>query len=264
MEMQERYKIDLALFDSTGATAEQISQYYDMKNYKRIDFFVAGKLPISTALSTIVQQYNIRLLMASNATGGGATGISSATAMMGRSVKNAVSIADKANEILIQFTTLASGATLSVLGYEYKWDSTADATNRVMDSTGATANASVAAEAFVTNFNSTANNPLATVWTAATVSGALVKIVPFAVDAQATYITATGTTLANVGMGKSVAHLACESAFLRDGMRYVAIGVKSSNLSAPVMAMAYRELQDSPVTQWGVSAAKYMAGSTSK
>jgi hypothetical protein len=265
MEFQEKHKIDLAIFDSTGATAETISQYFDMLGHERIDFLVQTRFQLPTTLtSTLVEQGVIRLLQASGATGAGATAISSATAVVGRSVKNCVSLADKANEIYIQFTTLASGATFSVAGYQYSYDSTADATARVMNSTGATAAASVASELFVTNFNSTANNPLATVWAAATVASALVKISPFNVDAQATYLTATGSTLVNVGMGKCVGHLGLDAKFMKDGCRYVAIGFKSSNANTPVAAMAIRTAISNPVNQWAVSASKSMAGSTSK
>lgn len=263
-EFQEGKKIDFAVFDTTGSTAEQVSPYFDMLGYDRIDFLVQGRLVPTAALSTLVQQYSMRLLQASGATGAGSTNISSATAVMGRSVKNCVSLADKANEIYIQFTTLASGATFSIAGYQYSFDSTAVATSRIMDSTGATGAASVAAEAFVTNFNSTANNPLATVWKAATIASALVKVGPYNVNAQSTYITATGSTLVNMGMGNCIGHLSVDSQFLTDGKRYVAIGVKTTNAAAPIVAVAMRQAVNAPVTNYAVSVSKSMAGSTGK
>lgn len=263
-EFQESKKIDFAVFDTTGSTAEQVSPYFDMLGYDRIDFLVQGKLVPTAALSTLVQQYSMRLLQASGATGAGSTAISSATAVMGRSVKNCVSLADKANEIYIQFTTLASGATFSIAGYQYSFDSMAIPTSRVMDSTGATGQASVAAEAFITNFNSTANNPLATVWKASSVASALVKVGPYNVDAQSTYLTATGSTLVNMGMGNCIGHLAIDSQFLSDGKRYVAIGIKTTDAAAPIVAVAMRQPINGPVNNLAVSVSKSMAGSTGK
>ncbi len=51
MEFQEKNKVVIGRF-STGSTTEQITPYYDMKNYRRIDFHISGlvKLDASGAL----------------------------------------------------------------------------------------------------------------------------------------------------------------------------------------------------------------------
>jgi hypothetical protein len=264
-EFQEKYKADIALFDTTGATAEQISQYFDMLNYSRIDFVAQTKQIPLAANSTAAGSVVLRLLSASNATGGGASAISSATVTIGRtSTGGIVALANRANEIYIQFTTLASGATFSVGGYDWSFDSTADVTARILDSTGATGQASVAMEAFATAFNSTANNPIATAWACATVSSGLCVIRPLAGVDPTTYLTATGSTKVNVGIGRSIGHLGLDVQHLGDGKRYVAIGSKSSNNAVPIVITVFRESQKSPVVQYAVQASKSMGASTSK
>jgi hypothetical protein len=262
-EFYEKFKVDIALFDTTGSTTEQVSKYYDMLDYRSI-----GALAVSRSLpttgSTTIQKTVVRLLQASNSTGGGATAVSSANATIGQSATFAVSAADKANSIYVQFTTLASGATFSVGGYQWSFDSTAVAASRVMNSTGATGQASVAAELFVTSFNNTANNPIATAWEAATVSSALVNIRPLTGYEQATYITATGSTLVMVRVGRSAAYVGLEAQYMGDGKRYVAVGVTNSDTAAPVTVTIFREANNSPVNQLGIHTVKTINQSTSK
>lgn len=265
MEFQEKYKVDIALFDSTGSTTEQVSPYFDMLGTRRIDFLVEGRLLPTAANSTEAQTLTCRLLSATDSTGGGSTGISSATAIVGKkSTGVVVGSTDKANELLIQFTTLASAATFSIGGYQWSFDSTADATARVLNSTGATADASVAAEAFATAFNSTSNNPIATAWVASTIASALIRISPRVPTNQATFITATGSTLVNIGPGKFTGHIGLEAQHLSDGKRYVAIAVQSSNTAIPFVVTAIREGSDLPVNNLVIQASKTLGGSTSK
>jgi hypothetical protein len=265
MEFQEKYKIDIALMDTTGSTVEAISPYFDMRGYNSIDFVAVGLSVPTAALSTIAKQgMDMRLLCATDSSGGGASALSSATAFAGRAAANVVALTDKANEILIQFTTLSSGATFSIGGYQWSFDSTAALTSRVLNSTGATGAASVAAEAFATAFNSTANNPIATSWKASTISSALIRIEPVDKNAQSTYISATGSTLVNMNIGRTVGHLSIEAQFLPDGKRWVAIGVKTTVVATPISVTAFRTVRDGPANNLTISKSKTMSSSTSK
>lgn len=234
-------KGELLVFDTTGSTVAAVTPYRDMLGIERMSFYVMGRgaLP-TTANSTMVQKMVVQLLQATDSTGGGATNITSAAATVGKlSTNNVIGATCKARELYIQFTTLASAATFSINGLQWSFDSTAVPTSRIMDSTGATGQASVASEAFKTNFNSTANNTFATAWQCATITSALVKIYPVNPETSA-FITATGSTLVNVGMGRTYAHVNIDQTCLKDGYRYVAAQVTQSDTAAPYAVFTIR------------------------
>jgi hypothetical protein len=244
MEFRDMCKVDLLAFDTTGSTAIAYTPYLDMRGVRKADFFIMGRgaLP-TTANSTAIQTLTAAIYQSTGSTGPSATQIANTSAVLGKMAAGVVVAATcMADELYIQFTTLASAATFSINGVQWSFDSTADATARVLNSTGATANASVASEAFKTNFNSTANNTFATAWQCATLTSALVKI--YKVDPEAnTYITATGSTLVNIGIGKAAAQIGIDQTCLKDGYRYVSVGVIASDTAAPYSVMAVREYE---------------------
>jgi hypothetical protein len=264
-EFQEKYKVDIAVFDATGSTTEKVSQYFDMLGYRRIDFIAQGRMLPLAADTTRVNIFTMRLLSATNNTGGGSTAISSATAIMGKqSTGVSITSTDKVRELILTFTTrvvLGGAATVSILGQKFK--GATGATAAYAFAGGASAQATVASEGFVAAFN-LANNTLSPVWEAATMANSSsVRI--YAKDPNNTVaITATGTTIICLGVGRSIGHLGLESQHLKDGQRYVAICLTSSGVAGPISILAIREAESLPVTQNAFAISKTMGGSTSK
>jgi len=268
-EFQEKYKVDIALFDATGSTTEQISQYYDMTGYRRIDFLVQGRIPSAMAQSTLAQKYTLRLLSASNATGGGASGISSATAVFGKiSTGVVIATAEKANELWLRFSTLdiaAVGATFSV--NETKFTSATGNSAAYYFAGGGSAAGTVLSAGFITAFNATSNTLSsayeAVAHTHATDATAGVVIIrPKNADSTA-YLTATGSTIFNFGISKCCAHLGMDVQHIEDGKTHIAIGAYSTGSANPVCITVIREAEG-PVSKKTVQTSKSMSGSTSK
>lgn len=270
----EKFKIDLLNFDSTGSTVEVISKFYDMKGYRRADVVISGKTLVSTGgPSTLIQTYSARLLSASNATGGGMTGISSATVVGGKLTATGIGSAAKAEEAWVRFSTLhGSAADLTVSVGTAAFLSGSAAAPMVF-AARASDNATVASEGFIAMFNSTVNNTataLTANWIASQPSTTnqnadpVVKISRINVNAT-NQITIGTTGASNISVGMPfVGHLGIDVQHLADGKRYIALGIKSTGSNSPCQALLFRETDSGPVTQQGLQASKTINQSTAK
>lgn len=267
-EFQERNKVQVARI-SSGSTTEQVTDYFDMRGYRRADFYLAGlvRIPSSGDLgSSAAQQFVCRVLQASDSSGGGASAISSATAVVGKNSATGFSTTQKCREGHLYFSVLdkATNLTITINGAAYQSASASTAANRFVVKE-ASANASVAGENFATMFNSTANNTATAVqgnWKCATEAGGWVRIVPR--DRDSTHLLAIGTTggsMVTMG-GVFEAHVGVEAQFLGDGKRYVALGVKSTSHANAYTVTIVREKEQGPVVP--VTYSKSMNTSTSK
>jgi hypothetical protein len=269
-EFQEKHKVRIGLF-STGSTSEVFTPYYDMKDARRIDFEFAGlvKLPSSGALggATGIQQFTLRVMQASNSTGGGASAMSSATALVGKDAATGISTAMKSREGFINFSTLTSAVPLTVsVGTAAYTIGTAAAGVHIAEVASQSA-ATVALQAFVTMFNSTVNNTATAItanWQAATEAAAVpfIRIVPK--DPDGTHLLSMGTTgSSQVGLGGVFkAHIGIDRQFMGDGKTHIALGVKSTIDKNPFTVHVVREADNQPVKS--VTYSKSINQSTSK
>lgn len=272
MEFQEKRKVQV-LLDSTGATTEQFTPYVSMLGYRRADFLVSGLVNLSAAGaaggSTGIQQFTCRVMQASNSTGGGATALSSATAIIGKNAASGISTAAKCREGRIIFGTLdkATNLTLTVGTAAYQTASAATTANRFVVKE-ASANASVAAENFVAMFNAATNNTATAVtakWQAATIAGGggACRIFPKDQDGTDLLIlgATTGGTMVGLG-GVFEAHIGVDAQYLTDGKTHVALGVLSTINANPFTVTLVREKEQGPVR--AVTYSKSLNSSTSK
>lgn len=271
MEFQEKHKVQIGLF-STGSTTEKVSPYYSMRDYRRVDFHVAGlvKLPSSGALggATGIQQFTCRVLQASNSTGGGASAMSSATALVGKDAATGLSTSMKCREGLINFSILDKGTDLSItIGTAVYQSASASTAVMRFPVSGASLAATVACQAFVTMFNAATNNTATAItanWQAATEAAAVpwVRIIPK--DPDGTHLLSIGTTGGTmVGLGGVfTAHIGVDRQFMADGKTHLAIGVKSTINTNPFAVTVIREADYPPAKM--VTLSKSMNSSTSK
>lgn len=266
-EFQEQRNVQIGLF-STGATTEQFTPYYPMAGYRRADFLVSGLVQLSAsgaAGASAVQQFTCRVLQASNATGGGASALSSATALVGKDSATGIGTAMKLREGRISFSTLTSAVPIEVAiaGVTYT-GATVAAANQFACASAAAA-ATVASEGFMTMFNSTANNTATAVtakWQAATMAGAFVRIIPKDQDGtDLLTLGTTGGTQLGIG-GVFQAHIGVDAQFLGDGKTHVALGIKSTINANPFTVHVIREPEQGPVKP--VTYSKTLSQSTSK
>ena len=267
MEFQERHKTHIGLF-STGATTEQFTPYYPMAGYRRADFIVSGLVQLTAsgaAGATSIQQFTCRVLQASDSTGGGASALSSATALVGKDSATGISSSMKMREGRISFSTLTSAVPVQVViaGVTYT-GATVAAANQFACASAAAAG-TVASEGFKTMFNSTVNNTSTAVtekWTCATMAGAFIRII--AKDPDGTDLLTLGTTgSTQIGIGGIFqAHIGVPSEFLSDGKTHVALGIKSTLNANPFTVHVIREPEQAPITP--VTYTKSLASSTSK
>jgi len=268
-EFQEKNKT-ISLF-STGSTVEEFTPYFPMKDSRRIDFLVEGLVNLTGAGAvggTEVQQFTCRVMQASNSTGGGASAMSSATALIGKDSASGISTSMKCREGCVNFGTLdkATDLTITVGTAAYQTASAATAANRFVVK-DASANATVAAQAFVTMFNSATNNTATAItanWYAATLAAgvAVVRIKPK--DQDGTHLLHLGTTnssMVSVG-GVFQAHIGVDRQFMSDGKTHIALGVKSTNHANPYTVTVIREADNQPVK--AVTMSKSLNTSTSK
>lgn len=269
-EFQEKYKALIGMF-STGATTEKFTPYYSMRDYRRIDFHVAGlvKLPGAGAVgATVVQQFTIRALQASNSTGGGASAISSATALVGKDSASGISTGMKCREGWINFGTLdkATDLTITVGTAAYQSASAATSANRFVVA-GASLAATIAAQAFVTMFNDATQNTstaITALWEASTEAAAVawVRILPKDPDGtDLLHLGSTNSSMIGLG-GVFTAHIGVDRQFMGDGKTHIALGVKSTNNTHPFTVTVIREADFPPVKP--VTFSKSMNQSTSK
>lgn len=267
MEFQEKYKVDIALFDSTGSTTEQVSDYFDMRDYRRADFVLQSKVVPAFASATGVQLFTLRLLQSSNSTGGGSTAISSATAVCGKNGTASITTASKMREAWIRFSTINSDSAVHIVINSASYISATSGSAAHYFACGASDNATVASEGFVAMFNSTVLNTATSItekWAAATdAGGAYVRIYPKTKDAtDFISIATTGSSKISVG-GIFQIHIGMERQFMKDGCRYLAIGAKSSANALPFNITVVREREGAPAPQT-FQYTKSMNESTSK
>lgn len=256
MEFQEKYKVDIARF-SSGSTGEVFTPYYDMKGYRRVDFLFGGLVnsPSSGALgATDYGEFTLRAMQASNSTGGGASAISSATAVVGKESATGFSATRGCREGMIYFSTISGSAALEVyVGTAmYFSDSVAAAAAPMTWVCGASAEATVAVAAFVAMFNGATNTATAVSanWKAtanATVTAdRWVRIVPK--DRDSTHQLRLGTTgSSQLGVGGVFsAHIGIDAQHMADGKRYVSLGIKSTEFANPYSVTIVREPEIAP------------------
>ena len=269
MEFQEKYKTNIGLC-STGCTSELLTPWYSMQGFRRADFLISGLVNITGAGAvggTVAQQFTCRVLQASNSTGGGTAALSSATSLVGKDSASGISTSMKMREVVIIFGTLDKGTdlTLTVGTAAFQSASAATSANRFVVN-GASAAATVAAEAFVTMFNNASQNTstaITTKWQAATVSGcAAVRIKPIDPDGtDLLHIGSTQSTMVGLG-GVFESHIGIDRQFMTDGKTHIALGVKSTCDENPFTVMVVRESDFPPITP--VTMSKSINQSTSK
>jgi hypothetical protein len=271
MEFQEKNKVDICIFDSTGSTTENISGYYSMKGVRRADFIITGKTLCSTGgPSTLAQTYIARVIQATDSSGGGATGISSATAVAGKLTATGIGTAAKAEEAWIKFSTIQADAALTVTINGRAFISATSGSAAYYFAAGASVNATVASEGFKACFNAT-NNTLSSVWVAVDPHSSSTKAADAVVrikrkdpdgTAQIT-IGTTGASVISVGM-PVVMHLGVGCDNMGDGAGYVALGVYSTGSINPYSAVLIREYESGPVSKQGLQYSKSLTQSTAK
>lgn len=269
-EFQEKHKVLIGLF-STGSTSEVFTPYYDMKDARRIDFEFAGlvKLPSSGALggATAIQQFTLRVMQASNSTGGGASAMSSATAVIGKDAATGISTAMKCREGFIFFSTLTSAVPIEVTVGTAAYSISTVAAGVHIAEVASQSDATAACQAFVTMFNSTVNNTATAVtanWQAATEAAGVpyVRIIPKDQDGtHLLHLGATGSTLVGLG-GVFKAHIGVDRQFMGDGKTHIALGVKSTTHPCPFNVTVVREVDNQPAKS--VTYSKSINQSTSK
>lgn len=271
-EFKEKYNIVVDDF-STGAPSTGITytKYYDMQNYRNCEFLVSGRVQLSAAGaagSTYKQQFTLAAYQATSATGGGAAAISSATAIVGKDATNGFTTAVKCREGLIGFTTLGLKSNLEItIGTAVYTGSSAATTANLFEHAGATANATVAVQGFVTMFNAATNNTSTAItanWQASTFAAAVpwVRITPK--DPDGTHLLSmsntAGCTFIAIG-GVFNAHISVDRQFMTK--RYIALGVKSTGDENPYVVTVVREALYQPTTSVSFTH-KSLSGSTSK
>lgn len=263
----DRNKIDLWA-DPIGIgiqdTSMRYTQYYDMRGYESIDFLVSGIFEGSTHGQTAIQYTDFQIYKATDSSGGGNTAVSSATGRMTK-VGTAITTAAKAKSLYISFSTkindAAMGATFSVLGQDF-FSATGNSAAGAFAGLSSVA-ATVAALSFITAFNT---HTSATAWKAelgpTCTAFAEVMIRPKSETAvgSTVYVSAGGSTVLPVGVPRMGGHLGIKTEHLRDGYRYVALGMKSGAsgmttgtwVRRPVSVFAIRKrADDAPIASTG-------------
>jgi hypothetical protein len=272
MEFQEKNKVQIGLFSATGSTVELFTPYYSMKDYRRVDFLIAGhvKVPAAGAAggATDFQRFTCRVMQASNSTGGGASAMSSATAIIGKDLATGFSTAAKCREGWINFETLDKGTDLSItIGTAVYQSASASTAVMRFPVSGASLAATVACQAFVTMFNAATNNTataITALWEAATAPAAIpwVRIIPK--DPDGTHLLSmSGTNGTMVGFGGVfTGHIGIDRQFMADGKTHIALGIKSTEHGNPFAVTIIREADYPPVKI--IEYSKSMNQSTSK
>lgn len=267
MHLRDRTKIDV-WSDPVGigrqSTAVRYTPWYDMQNYQSIDFVVQSMFEGTTYGTTSAQYSDFQIYKATDSSGGGSTAISSATGRMTKA-GTAITTAAKAKALMLTFDQSLSdgnlGATVSLLGQDFL---TADVGGSAAGAFCGLASvaATVVAKSFCSVFNT---HTSCTAWKAelgeTSTGRAVVYIRPKSETAVAAsvYVSAGGSTLIPVGVPQMGGHLGITTDLLRDGYRYVALGIaqSASGLTTgqpckPVSVTVLRErAADGPVASTG-------------
>jgi hypothetical protein len=276
-ELQERYKIDLLQFDSTGSTTPNISRYYDMYGYRRADFLISGRTLMTIASTGAQAMYTAQVYLATDCSGGGQTALSSATAIVGKSATVNITATAKCNELWLVWDTAEYKTTaLSMtIGTAVFVSSSAASVAMAYACAGASLAATVASEGFITMFNSTVLNTstvLTENWVAlhphssvTKAADARVRIVRKNADSTHTLLFTQDATCTHVNFGMGfTAHIGVDTQHLPDGKRYIAIAVNSSDTEQPYSVTLLREAYGSVKEQTGINKSVSLNASTSK
>lgn len=272
MEFQEKYKIDLLQFDSTGSTTPNISRYYDLRGYRRADFLISGRTLMAIASTGAQAQYSAQIYLATDCSGGGQTALSSATAIAGKGATVNIDATAKCNELWLMWNTAEYKTTVSsmTIGTAVFHSSSAASVAMAYACAGASANATVASEGFITMFNATANNTstaLTDNWVAlhphssvTKDADARVRIVRKNADSTHTLTFTQDATCTHVQFGMGITmHLGVDVQHLPQGKTHIALGVNSSDVEQPYSVTLLREAVYAPVTQSAVNKSKSMS-----
>jgi len=271
-EFKEKYNIIVDEF-STGApaTTVKMTQYYDMQNYRKCEFIVSQRVqlaPNGAAGSTSKQQLTLQAYQATSATGGGASAISSATALIGKDGTAGITTAAKCRDGLIGFSTLGLKSNLSItIGTAVYTGSSAATTANLFAHAGATAAATVGVQAFVSMFNVASQNTSTAItanWQAATFAAGVpwCRIIPK--DPDGTHLLSMSNTAGCtfIGMGGVFhGHITVDRQFM--SKRYIALGVTATCDETPYTVTVLREALYPPTTSVSVTQ-KTLNASTSK
>ena len=268
-EFKEKYNIVVDTF-STGSSSVKYTKYYDMQNYKSCEFLVSGlvKLDATGALgATDYQLLSLAAYQATSATGGGASAISSATAIIGKDSGTGISTAAKCRVGRINFATMDKATALTInVGTAAYVTSSAATTANLFVVKGASDNATVAAQAFMTMFNNASQNTSTAItanWVASTDAAgvAWVKITPR--DPDGTHLLrlgVSGSSFIGVG-GVFNAHISVDRQFMTK--RYIALSVTTTEHGNPYVVTVLREAINKPTTSVAITH-KSLSGSTTK
>jgi hypothetical protein len=263
----EEYKIDI-WGDPFGSTEEQFMPYLDMLGYDSVDFIVNGSIKGATAAagSTDVQVITCRLLQASGATGAGVTAISSATCSMTKG-GSAITTASHGKSLVLYFSTMkssaAGAATFTIIGEGFTMATAGGAATVVQ--VAEDSDATTISEAFKTAFDL---STLSSSWKATTQAGSpRIYIRPKTATSvgSTVYVSVTGAaTNINAGIPELGGHIGLRSEHMKDGCRYITIGVKTTNIGTPFQVTCIRKKIDLPITQTNEQfAVSKVLGSTS-
>lgn len=256
MELKDKIKTDVWM-EPVGigrhTTTRRYTPWYDMKDYRSIDFVVTAMFEGTTYGTTSAQYIDFQIYKATDSSGGGSTAISSATGRMTKA-GTAITTAAKAKSLMITFDqTLADGnlgATVSLLGQDFL---TADVGGSIAGAFYglASVESSLVAANFVSVFNT---HTSCTAWKAelgeTSTARSVVYIRPRSETAvgATVYAAAGGSTLIPVGVPSMGGHLGIKAELLRDGYRYVALGIaqQASGLTTgqPFKPVAVTVLRD--------------------
>jgi hypothetical protein len=277
-ELQEKYKIDLLQFDSTGSTAPNISRYYDMRGYRRADFLISGRTLMALTATGAQALYTAQVYLATDSTGGGQTALSSATSIVGKSGTVNIGATAKCNELWLVFDTAEMASAGTAVAFTIgtaAFNSASVAAAMVFAAKGASANATIASEGFITAFNSTIINTstvLTENWVALHPHSSVtkdadprVRIVRKDPDSTKTLIFTQDATCTHVQFGMGfLTHIGVDAQFLPEGKRYIAIAVNSSDVEQPYSVTLLREAEGSVKEQTGINKSVSLSASTGK
>jgi len=270
-DFKEKYNIVIDENCTGGlATTVQYTRYYDMRNYSRIDFLVSQRVQLAAAGgagATSKQQLTLQAYQATSATGGGASAISSATAIIGKDATAGFTTAAKCRYGLLNFSTIAlKGNNVITIGTAAYTGSSAATTANLWEHAGATAAATQAVAGFLAMFNNATNNTATSIsanWHATAAAGQdWVRILPK--DPDGTHLLSmsntAGCTIIGCG-GVFNGHISVDRQFIKS--RYVALGVTATADETPYTVTVIREAIYPPTTSVAIKQ-KSIHQSTSK
>jgi hypothetical protein len=271
MDFKEQFNIVIDENCTAGfATTVQYTRFFDMQNYESIDFLVSQRVQLAATGAegaTSKQQLTLAAYQATSATGGGASAISSATAVIGKDATAGFTTAAKCRYGLIHFSTLGLKANNQItIGTAVYTGSSAATTANLFEHAGATAAATQAVAGFLAMFNNATNNTSTAItqnWHATAIAGQVwVRILPK--DPDGTHLLSMSNTAGSTFIGCGGVfngHVSVNRQFLKK--RYVALGVTATADETPYTVTVIRKALYPPTTSVAITQ-KSMNQSTSK